>query len=104
MAYWIYVAYGTYVVTYLTGLSFYLRFDAKRRPLRRRLLGLHLVMAVLTFITLTAAMGLYAFPGAASKPETSSHSTMWYDARQHRAELKQYQATHSGHLPAGFGQ
>ncbi len=104
MKYWIYVAYGTYLVTYLTGLSFYIRFDAKRRPLRRRLLGLHLIMAVLTFITLTSAMGIYAFPRVASKPETSRRSTMWYDARQHRAELKQYQTTHSGNLPSGLGQ
>ncbi len=104
MAYWIYVAYGTYLVTYLTGLTFYVRFDAKKRPLRRRLLGIHLIMAVITFITLTSAMALYAFPSAAPYPATHRRSTMWYDARQHRAELKQYQATHSGHLPAGLGQ
>ncbi|MCL5971810.1 MAG: hypothetical protein M1499_04515 [Firmicutes bacterium] len=86
MADWIYVAYVAYVVTYLTGLTFYIRFDVRRRPLRRRLLGIHLLMAVVTFISLTASMALYGFPERAAVPETSHQSTMWYYVLQHRSE------------------
>ncbi len=92
MADWISEAYGTYVVTYLTGLTFYLRFDAKRRPLRRRLLGMHLIMAIMTFISLTSAMAIYAFPSPPVVHQTSKHSTMWYYVLQHRAELKRNQS------------
>lgn len=86
MADWIYVAYITYLITYVTGLTFYIKFDAQRRPLRRRLLGLHLIMAIFTFVALTSAMALYAYPNPKVPVEVGKNSTMWDYVIQHRTE------------------
>lgn len=85
---WMYVAYATYLGTYLTGLTFFIRFDLKHRPLRRRLLGLHVTMAVMSFIALTGAMALYAFPPSHATVQKPSQSTLWYYIEQHRSELR----------------
>lgn len=86
---WIDISYALYVVTFLTGMLFFVRFDARRRPLRRRLIGLHLVMAVATFIMITSIMAVNAFPQHASKPPADpKNSTMWDYVRQHQSELK----------------
>lgn len=92
-----YVSFGMYVVTFLTGALFFIQFDARRRPLRRRLLGLHLMMAVATFILITAVMGVSAFPHHVAPPASSpKNSTMWDLVRQHRSELARQEPGKSG--------
>lgn len=96
MKYWLDISYATFVITYLTGLTFYIRFDIRRRPLRRRLLGLHLIMTVFTFIFLTGAMAVTAFPMTAkSSQHAPKQSTMLYLVRQHRNELKSHGRTNT---------
>ncbi|MDA8192927.1 MAG: hypothetical protein M0Z53_02850 [Thermaerobacter sp.] len=104
MRYWLDISYAMYVVTYLTGLGFYIRFDVRRRPVRKRLIGMHLIMTVFTFIFLTGAMAIEAFPPAPAVPQSASQSTMWYLVRQHHSALKRYEQTHSGKLPAFLEQ
>lgn len=100
MKYWLDFSYATFVITYLTGLSFYIRFDVKRRPLRRRLIGLHLIMTVFTFIFLTGAMAILAFPTSSkSGHQSPKQSTMWYLVKQHRAEMKAFEKAHGGKTP-----
>ena len=95
---WIDISYVLYVVSFLTGLFFFIRFDARRRPLRRRLMGLHLMMAVATFIMVTSIMAVNAFPDvAAPAPSNPKRSTMWDYVAQHRSELKHQH--HRGILP-----
>ena len=84
--------YALYCITFLTGLLFFIRFDARRRPLRRRLLGLHLVMAVATFIMVTAIVAVRAWtPSLPSPPTNPKNSTMWYYYHQHQSEFKNHQ-------------
>lgn len=86
---WVDISYVLYVVTFLTGLFFFIRFDARRRPLRKRLMGVHLVMAVATFIMITSIMAVNAFPDRALPPPTNpKQSTMWDYVRQHQSEIK----------------
>ncbi|WP_243239231.1 hypothetical protein [Sulfobacillus harzensis] len=88
---WIDVSYVLYVVTFLTGMLFFVRFDARRRPLRRRLIGMHLIMAVATFIMITSIMAVNAFPSHALPPPVNpKNSTMWDYVFQHRSELSRH--------------
>lgn len=92
---WIAIAYIAYVITFLTGLIFFVRFDARRRPLRKRLLGLHLVMAVTTFILITSIMSVNAFPNQETPPpKNPTSSTMWDYVHQHRSELAHEKSSH----------
>jgi amino acid transporter len=89
-------AYVFYVLTFFTGLGFFLRFDRRRRRLKPRLLGLHLLMAVITFTLITSAMALYAYtpPPPARVPPSASSMRFFY--RQHMSELKRFEQTHHG--------
>ncbi len=62
------VAYGAYTVTLLVGLSLFFVYDWRRRFLPKRLLGIHVGLAVLTFITFTAALSDYSW-----KPQTPTY-------------------------------
>lgn len=85
------ITYALYVVTFLTGLLFFIRFDARRRPLRRRLIGVHLIMAVVTFIMITAIVVTRAWTNPLPPPPTNpKHSTMWDYYRQHQSERNRH--------------
>lgn len=85
------ITYGLYCVTFLTGLLFFVRFDARRRPLRKRLIGLHLGMAVTTFIMITAIVAVRAWqPSLPPPPTNPKKSTMWYYIHQHEQVLKNH--------------
>jgi amino acid transporter len=89
------ITYALYVITFLTGLLFFIRFDARRRPLRRRLLGIHLIMAVVTFIMVTSIVATRAWgppPDQAAPPKNPKQSTMWDYLYQHRSELNHHHA------------
>ncbi|AEJ39801.1 hypothetical protein TPY_1619 [Sulfobacillus acidophilus TPY] len=87
----LYFTYGFYVFTYLTGLTFFIRFDARRRPLRRRLIGMHLILAVTTFIMVTSIMAIGALPKPLPPPRTTAQqSFMWHIRQSHSAELERY--------------
>lgn len=91
------ISYALYIVTFATGLLFFIRFDARRRPLRKRLIGFHLIMAVATFIMITSIMAVHAFPSRGlPPPKNPRHSTMWDYVLQHRSEKKGHA---SGGLP-----
>ncbi|MCL5116744.1 MAG: hypothetical protein M1272_06305 [Firmicutes bacterium] len=88
---WIDISYVLYVLSFLAGVFFFIQFDARRRPLRRRLMGMHLFMAVATFIMMTSIMAVNAFPDRAPTPPANpKHSTMWDYVRQHRSEQKNH--------------
>lgn len=92
---WIYFTYALYVITFLTGLLFFIQFDARRRPLRRRLMGIHLMMAVATFIMITSIMAAHAFPhNALPPPSNPKNSTMWDYITQHHSEKLLHQHGH----------
>lgn len=102
MSHWLTVSYITYVITYLTGLTLFWRFDVRRRPLRRRLVGLHLLMAVLTFIGFAGVMSLYAFGGPApghiaARARPPRRTTMWDYVAQHQSELARLHHHVKGH-------
>lgn len=83
------ITYGLYIATFLTGIFFFIRFDARRRPLRRRLLGVHLIMAVATFIMITAIVAVRAWaPSLPAPPKNPKNSTMWDYYHQHQSERK----------------
>lgn len=91
------VTYALYCVTFATGMLFFVRFDARRRPLRRRLIGVHLVMAVVTFIMITSILAVGGWSSSLpAPPKNPKYSTMWDYDRQHRAE---YQAHNHSALP-----
>lgn len=91
----IHISYALYVLSFLTGIFFFIRFDARRRPLRKRLLALHLIMAVATFILMTSIMAVNAFPQTAlAPPKNPKQSTMWDYLRQHQSELKNHHQRH----------
>lgn len=50
------VTYGIFVLTFLIGLFFFVRYDLRRKILHLPLLSTHLVMAVLTFTSFTSLM------------------------------------------------
>lgn len=88
------VTYVLYLATFLTGVLFFIRFDARRRPLRRRLLGLHLIMAVATFIMITAIVVVRAWAPHLPPPPSNPHnSTMWNLFKLHQAELKRHRTS-----------
>jgi hypothetical protein len=92
-------AYAFYLATYLTGLGFFIRFDRRRRRIKPRLLGTHLMMAVVTFTLITSAMALYAYPQPAPVTGPPSRSTMHFLVTQHRSELARYEKEHPGSSP-----
>ena len=89
--------YILYCVTFAMGLLFFVRFDARNRPLRRRLIGLHLALAVATFIMITSIVAVRAWsPSLAGPPKNPKQSTMWdyYHLHQH-----EFTAHHHNPLP-----
>ncbi len=49
-------AYISYVVTFILGVIFFVRYDFRRKNLPPRLLALHLFLAVMTFIFFSSAL------------------------------------------------
>lgn len=92
----VWITYILYWLTFITGMAFFIRFDARRRPLRRRLIGLHLGMAVATFIMLTSIVAVRAWkPSLPPPPANPKNSTMWYYYYQHQQVLKNHHIDHA---------
>jgi hypothetical protein len=83
------VGYGLLGATLAVGIWFFSRYDRLGRPLRWRLVAAHLVLAVLTFTAMTAALPAYAPAGAQRLPvaERGHGNSAWLLYRQHRSEL-----------------
>jgi hypothetical protein len=75
------------LATYITGLTFFIRFDAKRKGMRQHLIATHLVMAGVTFIFVTS--GTIALV----KPTVPAHTLYG----PNRYELHKYDHFHHIH-------
>lgn len=79
------LTYVVFLLTLLTGLFFFVRYDLRRKIMRLPLISTHLVMAVMTFICFTGLMGLSLQGlGARTSPSTGSASPAWYSFHRHQ--------------------
>lgn len=97
------VTYGFFVLTFVTGFSFFLRFDMRRRQMRPRILGFHLVMAVSAFCLYSAVVVAYGIPPSGLRPTqiVNGHDSSWYTAQRHRGELERLESDYPGFVPLG---
>lgn len=81
-----------YVLTFFTlgiGVAFFIRFDYWSRPLRWRLVAVHLILAVCTAISATVALGLSQTQTShLSRNERGYHSSVWNNVRQNLEILR----------------
>lgn len=82
-----YLAYATYVLTFGVGVIFFLRYDLRKKFLPRRLLGIHVGLAVLTFIFFTSAMATFRL--ASTPPSSPSHDIL-NNFHRHQQLRKRY--------------
>lgn len=79
------LSYVVFVLTLVTGLFFFLRYDLRRKIMRLPLVSTHLVMAVVTFICFTGLIGL-----ADQRTQVHTHafagrlSPGWYSFHRHQ--------------------
>lgn len=83
------VAYGVYCLTFLVGIAFFFRYDLRKQFLPRALLGIHVGLAVFTFIAFTAALSAYTYvrPAPAYRqrqPLSNFHRQQELRRRYHR--------------------
>jgi hypothetical protein len=84
------VAYITYVLTFVLGIIFFIRYDIRKKRLPPRLLALHFFLAVMTFIFFTSALAPqlkahYTHP----KVGSGVHSSNWLNLERHHHMLGQ---------------
>ncbi|POB10538.1 MAG: hypothetical protein C7B44_04035 [Sulfobacillus thermosulfidooxidans] len=77
-------AYLTYLLTFVLGVIFFLRYDLRRRKLPPRFLAVHLFLTVMTFILFSSAMAPslrqhYPHPVIGR----GAHSTLWLTLHRH---------------------
>lgn len=82
------ITYVIFAVTLLAGLAFFLRYDARRKRLRMRMVAVHLFMAALTFLSATTLMSLPLYP----TPSLPVHGSTWYLIHRHRHTYLHYHA------------
>ncbi|MCL6594685.1 MAG: hypothetical protein K6V73_00550 [Firmicutes bacterium] len=76
-------AYALTALTLGVGMAFFLRYDYWSRPLRWRLVGAHLVLAVFTFIAIVVALPLFPPPPrTVPRSDLGSHSSLWANVQQ----------------------
>jgi hypothetical protein len=83
-------AYISYVLTFVLGVIFFVRYDLQRKSLPPRLLALHLFLAVMTFIFFTSALAPSLKPHY-SHPQISTgrNSSNWLNLERHHHILGQ---------------
>jgi hypothetical protein len=82
------VAYAVTLLTVAVGMGFFLAYDWRGRHLRWRWVGVHILMATMTFIAATSLLPLFAPPPAMVPLRDEGRSSSgWYMVRQHRWEL-----------------
>lgn len=76
----------TYMLTFILGLAFFLRFDLRGRRLPLRFLGTHVFLTVVTFVLFTSAVSLripYGNPQGILK--TGKQSSLWQLIHRHNS-------------------
>lgn len=81
-------AYITYVITFVLGIIFFLRYDLRRRKLPPRFLAVHLFLTVMTFILFSSALAPslrqhYSHPAV----QSGANSSLWLTLHRHRELL-----------------
>lgn len=89
-------SYVVFLLAYLSGLLFFLKFDLHRRRLRLRFVAAHLILAALAFIMVTSSVALYDAPRSprATVRAALTSGASWYAFFKHR-----YDRTRSGPRP-----
>ena len=84
------VGYLLLSATLGVGLWFFARYDRLGKPLRWRLVAVHLILAVLTFTAMTAALPRFTPSGPQRLPasQRGHGNSAWKLFEQHRSELK----------------
>jgi hypothetical protein len=95
------VAYAMVVATLAVGSAFFIRYDFWSRPLRWRLVGAHLILAVFTFIAVVIAFPLVpAPPQHVPRSMLGRHSSLWANVRQNlQLELRNRRGRAHGAAP-----
>jgi len=76
-------SYAVFLATFITGISFFFRYDFRRRHISLRLLSVHLVMSAFTFFGFAATLALYT-PNAIPIGDKYAGSS-WYAVHKHAA-------------------
>lgn len=85
--------YVVYLLTFLSGFGFFLRFDLQRRHLPLRFVVFHLFLAAASFIMMTATLALYAkppLPASVARLANTSRAS-WYDLHRHAYGRQRYE-------------
>ncbi|PWI57432.1 hypothetical protein [Sulfoacidibacillus thermotolerans] len=74
------LGYAIYTFTYLLGVYFFFRYDAKRKHVRLQSIALHLTLAGLTFIFVTSSYIVVALTPVHALPagKLGTNSPLWY--------------------------
>ena len=82
-----------FLVTFALGLYFYLRYDARQRHLRLQSVALHLSLAGLSFIFITAAFAVDAWTISPipTQQVAAVHSPVWFIVHRHKALRHAYE-------------
>ncbi|WP_053959994.1 hypothetical protein [Sulfobacillus thermosulfidooxidans] len=83
-------AYVTYLLTFILGVVFFIRFDLKKKKLPPSFLAVHFFLTVMTFIFFSSAMAPY-LKEQYGHPTVSTgvHSSNWLNLERHDHMLHQ---------------